>query len=289
MRLVVIGLIALVVVGYGGATTYLKVQEPSLVYKPGARNVDEPSAQFALAQHSVTFPSGDGTRLNAWIVPAAKTDSSGYWLLINHGNYGNIGYGERPEFYSYARDIGLNLFAFDYRGFGTSEGTPREQGVYADAEAAYRYLTDSLHVPPDRIVIFGHSLGSGVATELATRVPAAALVIEGAYTSVPDRGQELYPWLPVRLIASERFETISKIARVKVPKLLLHSPDDSIIPYAHGERLFAVAAHPKRFVPIKGGHIVAFRDDRAVYFGAIRSLVDSLKTVAMPMPYSEVR
>ena len=268
--------LALAVAGYGGAAAWLKVNETSLVFHPAERVVHAPPAGFALGQRSVSYPSADGTRLNAWVVPAARADSTGYWLLVCHGNYGNIGYGDRPRFYAYARDVGLNLLAFDYRGFGESGGAPDERGLYDDAEASYRYLTDSLHVPPGRIVLFGHSLGSGVAIELATRVAAAALVVEGAYTSVPDRGQELYPYLPVRLLAGQRFASIDKVGRIAMPKLFLHSPTDEIIPFTHGERLFAAAAAPKRFVAVKGGHMDAFREDRAVYFGAIRALVDAL-------------
>ena len=109
------------------------------------------------------------------------------------------------------RDLGINLFAFDYRGFGESSGTPDERGLYDDATASYQFLIRSLGVPPERIVLFGHSLGSGVAIELASRVPAAGLIVEGAYTSVVDRGQ------------------------------VLHSPEDMVIPYAHGRRLFDAA------------------------------------------------
>lgn len=168
------------------------------------------------------------------------------------------------------RSLGINLLAFDYRGFGASDGSPRESGLYEDALASYRYLTDSLRIPPSRIVIFGHSLGSGVAIDLATRVPAAALIVEGAYTSIPDRGQELYPYFPVRLIAAEQFASLAKIAKVTIPKLFLHSPADVVIPYEHGQRLFDEAREPKRFVTVKGGHITAFRDDSLTYFSAVR-------------------
>jgi fermentation-respiration switch protein FrsA (DUF1100 family) len=194
-------------------------------------------------------------------------------MLICHGNYGNIGYGQRPEYYSFARDLGLNLLAFDYRGYGESEGSPSEDGLYADALVSYRYLTDSLRIAPDRIILFGHSLGSGVAIDLATQVPAAALAVEGAYTSVPDRGQELYPWLPVKLVASQRFASIEKVGHVRLPKLFLHSPEDDIIPFAHGERLFAAAGEPKRLVRVAGGHMDAYKLDSATYFGALRELI----------------
>lgn len=262
-------------VGYGGSAAWLKINETALVYHPAARAVAEPAPGYELHQRAVSYRSGDGTRLSGWIVPARK-DSSGYWLLICHGNFGNIGFGQRPDFYARMRDVGLNLLAFDYRGFGASEGSPQEAGLYEDAVASYHYLTDSLHVPADRIILFGHSLGSGVAIETATRVPAAALIVEGAYTSVPDRGQELYPYFPVKLIASQRFASLEKIGRVQMPKLFLHSPEDAVIPFAHGQALFAAATEPKRFVSVKGGHEDAFSIDDAKYHDAIRELIAAL-------------
>ncbi|HEU4829620.1 MAG TPA: alpha/beta fold hydrolase [Gemmatimonadales bacterium] len=276
MRQLAVALIVFILAVWIGAVAVLKAGERSLVYFPGDRAVPEPHPSFALRHMAVEFPASDGVRLHAWIVPAAAADSSGFWLLIAHGNYGSIGFGDRPAFYAAARDIGLNLLAFDYRGFGRSGGRADEEGLYRDAEAAYRYLTDSLQVPPDRIVLFGHSLGTGVATELATRVPSAALVLEAAYTSLPDIGQAAYPWVPVGLLAGERFETIDRIGKVTVPKLLLHSPEDDIVPYAHGRRVYEAANGSKRFVTVRGGHAGAFSEDRETYFGAIRELVESL-------------
>lgn len=269
LRIIVVAL----VVGYASVVGATRAGEKRLVYHPANRTVQPPHPTLTLRHREVRYPSTDGTPLAAWIVPAATADSSGMWLLVCHGNYGNIGYGDRPEFYAFARDLGLNLLAFDYRGFGASGGSPDEEGLYQDALASWRYLTEALGVPPAQIVIFGHSLGSGVATDLATRVDAAALVLEGAYTSVVDRGAELYPFLPVRLIASQRFESITKIARVREPSLFLHSPEDDVIPFAHGERLHLAANQPKRFVPVRGGHMSAYSVDKATYFGAIASLV----------------
>jgi fermentation-respiration switch protein FrsA (DUF1100 family) len=282
LRRLVIGLVTAAALGYAGIIAYLMLAETSLVYLPAERPVAAPSPAFALRERAVRFAASDGTRLTAWIVPAATTDSSGMWLLICHGNYGNIGYGQRPEFYAFARDIGLNLFAFDYRGFGESEGVPTERGVYDDAESAYRFLRDSLAVPPEQIVVFGHSLGSGVAIELASRVPAAALVVEGAYTSIPDVGQRAYPYIPVKLVARNRFESIRKIGAVTVPKLFLHSPADGVIPLAFGRQLFDVAPPPKRFVEVDGGHENAYRIDRAAYFGAIAELVRGVGAAPVP-------
>ncbi|HEU5049662.1 MAG TPA: alpha/beta fold hydrolase [Gemmatimonadales bacterium] len=280
MRQFAIAALVVAAVVWIGVAALLKASERSLIYVPGDREVPEPHPSFALRHRSIEFLTADSVLLHAWIIPAAPAASAppaDFWLLIAHGNYGSIGFGERPEFYAAARDIGLNLLAFDYRGFGRSGGRPGEEGLYRDAEAAYRYLTDSLQVPPRRIVLFGHSLGTGVATELATRVPSAALVLEAAYTSIPDIGQAAYPWLPVKLLAGERFETIDRIGRVTVPKLLLHSPEDEIVPYEHGRRVYEAASGEKRFVTVRGGHAGAFSEDRETYFGAISELLKSLR------------
>jgi uncharacterized protein len=277
MKRLLLSVAILVALGYSGAIGALKVKEIDLVYHPEHRTVSPPAAEFALRERNVSYPSADGTRLTAWIIPAPVTDSAGLWMIICHGNLGNIGYGQRPEFYSYMRDLGLNLLAFDYRGYGASEGKPFEEGLYEDAQASYQYVRDSLGIHPEKIIIFGHSLGSGVAIDLASRVQAAALIVEGAYTGVVDRGQELYPWLPVRLVASERFPSIEKIGKVSMPKLFLHSPPDDVIPYAHGERLFAAAREPKTFISVEGGHQNAFSIDRAKYYGAIAEVVQAVR------------
>lgn len=266
-------LAALVILGYAGAIAYLMMNERRLIFRPAERRVATPDPRFALNERRVTYPSSDQVTLSAWVVPPAPARASGMWLLICHGNLGNIGFRQRPEFYARMRDLGVALLAFDYRGFGESTGAPEEAGLYADSNASYDYLTRTLGVPSDHVVIFGHSLGSGVAIELASRVPAAGLIVEGAYTSVVDRGQELYPWLPVRLVASQRFPSIARMPSIAMPTLFLHSPEDEVIPYAHGQRLFEAAREPKRFVSVKGGHEYAFRADAAVYYGAIAQLL----------------
>ncbi len=254
---------------YLGAVGYVKLNERTLIFRPGERRVSPSPSRFDLREKRVTYPSSDGVTLSAWVVPSAAPLPSDLWLLICHGNFGSVGHGGRPEFYASMRDLGINLLAFDYRGFGESDGAPDERGLYDDATASYRHLTGSLGVPPERIVLFGHSLGSGVAIELASRVPAAGLIVEGAYTSIVDRGQELYPFFPIALMATQRFPSLDRIQLIKMPKLFLHSPEDSVIPYAHGRRLFDTARDPKQFVDVRGGHDNAYRVDRSVYYGAI--------------------
>ena len=262
--------------GYAGAVGYLKLNERAFIFYPAERRVAAPASRFDLREKRVKYRSTDGVTLSAWIVPAAAAASSDTWLLICHGNLGSIGYGGRPEFYASMRDLGINLFAFDYRGFGESSGAPDERGLYDDATASYQYVIRSLGVPPEHLVLFGHSLGSGVAIELASRVAAAGLIVEGAYTSIVDRGQELYPLFPIRLIATQRFPSFDRIRLVDMPKLFLHSPDDAVIPYAHGRRLFEAARAPKRFVDVRGGHDDAYRIDKAVYYGAIAEFLQEM-------------
>jgi uncharacterized protein len=265
--------VIVICVAYIAAIIGVRLMERSLVYQPGPRPVDIPDAALALKQQEVTFHAADSTRLTAWIVPAANGGPDAPWVLISHGNYGNIGFGGRPQFYAWFRDLGVNLFAYDYRGFGASDGVPSEAGVYSDAAAAYRYLADSLHVPASRIILFGHSLGTGVTIELARHVAAAGLIVEDAYTSVVNRGQEAYPLLPIKLIAKSRFASIDKVGELRLPKLFLHARHDEVIPFEHGKQVFAAAAEPKEFVELNSGHADGYLTARATYYGSIDAFI----------------
>jgi len=255
----------------------LRLFEPRLIYFPGQqRSLVAPPARLDLAIERVEIPTGDGIKLVGWVIPA-PSDSSGLWLLICHGNAGNLSEFDRPVHYAGLHRLGLSLLAFDYRGYGESGGVPSEQGLYHDADAAYRYLRESRGVPADRIVVFGHSLGSAVAIDLASRVTVAGLIVEGAFTSAVDRGQELYPYIPVRRIARSRFGSLDKVAGIAVPKLFLHATRDEVIPLAHGRRLFDAAREPKTFVQLEGGHGDAFDVDSARYFGSIGEFLAKLR------------
>jgi fermentation-respiration switch protein FrsA (DUF1100 family) len=271
---VVLGLAVVALVGYLAVLLLLRLNETSLVYAPGPRALSPPPPQLGLHPETVEFPTEDGIRLVAWVMQSG--DTSGWWLLICHGNYGNLSDAGRPSHYAGLLGLGLNLLAFDYRGYGASGGQPSEEGLYRDAGAAWRYLTETRRVAPGRIVLFGHSLGSAVAVELATRVPAAGLIVEGALTSVVDRAQEAYPWVPVRWIARSRYPSLERIRRLTLPKLFLHAREDEVIPFAHGRRLYDAAPPPKTFVALGGGHGDAFERDSAGYFGAIRRFVGAL-------------
>jgi len=271
---------ALVVLGYGGAVAYLRLNETNLVYQPthlGGGAVKPLPDSLHLVSQRLALVSGDGTRLAGIVIPAA--DTSAQWVLYLHGNAGNVTSSLLPRFYSRVHALGLNIAAIDYRGYGDSERrTPGEAGVNADARALYEWMRTVNHIPSSRIIIYGHSLGSGPATDLALHAEAAGLILEGAFTSVPDRGAEVYPWLPVHWLATQRFANIDKIGFVALPKLLMHARDDSIIPYEHGLRLFEAASAPKQWVELKGGHLRAFLDDSAQFWGRVGEFAQRLRS-----------
>jgi fermentation-respiration switch protein FrsA (DUF1100 family) len=256
----------------------LRFSESRLIYFPGPeRRLLPPPTALGLLTERVEILTEDSVTLAGWIM-TAEPDSTGLWLLICHGNAGNLSEFDRPVHYVGLRRLGLNLLAFDYRGYGESGGAASEQGLYRDADAAYRYLREHRRVAADRIVVFGHSLGSAVAIDLASRAPSAGLIVEGALTSAIQRGQELYPYIPVRWIARSRFNSIDKISGITVPKLFLHATGDEVIPLAHGRKLFAAAAEPKTFVELQGGHGDAFDTDSARYFGSIAAFLLTLRS-----------
>lgn len=283
-------IMALVVLGYGGAAAYLRLNEINLVYEPrelGGGAVRPLPDSLRLASERLTLVSGDGTKLVGIIIPAA--DTAAQWLLYLHGNAGNVTSSLLPSFYARVHALGLSVAAIDYRGFGDSEARrPSETSVNADVRALYDWLRTVKHVPSSRIIIYGHSLGAGPATELALRSEASGLIIEGAFTSIPDRGAEIYPWLPVHWLATQRFANLDKIGHVAMPKLVMHARDDSIIPYAHGQRLFEAASAPKQWVELKGGHMRAFLDDSAHFWGQVgeftRRLRADLPVGESPLP-----
>lgn len=259
---------------YLGLLLLLRLAESRLIYFPGPqRALLPPDTALELPVQRVETLTEDGVKLVGWAIPA---DSQAPWLIICNGNSGNLSQFGRPVHYAGLYRLGLNLLTFDYRGYGESGGAPTESGLYRDAAAAYRYLREGRRIPAQRIVVFGHSLGSAVAVDLVARFPAAGLIVDGAFTSAVDRGQELFPYVPVRWVAGSRFGSLEKMAGLTIPKLFLHASADEVIPLAHGRRLFEAASPPKTFVELEGGHGDAFDVDSARYFGSIATFLASL-------------
>lgn len=225
--------------------------EHNQVYHPSVA-LEAEGSELGRPHEDVFFRSSDGVELNAWFFPA-KADSPRVHqvFLICHGNAGNISH--RLELYRTLLDLGAAVFAFDYRGYGRSRGRPHEEGTYLDAQAAYQWLRRK-GFAADAIFAYGESLGGGVATELCRREETGGLVLQGTFTSIPDIGSELFPWLPVRWLGRVRYDTRSKLPRLKIPILILHSRTDELIGFRHAESNFAAANEPKLFREIQGEH-----------------------------------
>jgi fermentation-respiration switch protein FrsA (DUF1100 family) len=193
------------------------------------------------------FTAQDGTALHGWYIPHSQSRAV---VLFLHGNAGNIA--GRAEFLRRLHNLRVSVLALDYRGYGRSEGSPTESGVIADGHAARAWLAAKTGTPEKELVLWGESLGSGVAIELAVE-GARGLILENAFTSLPDVAAHHYSWVPVRLVMRNRLRSIDKIAQFKGPLLQAHGESDSVIPYELGRRLFGAANEPKQFITIPNG------------------------------------
>jgi uncharacterized protein len=272
-----IGLGEAAVLGYAAVLLWFRLNENRLVFQPERGPLAPSPPRLALDSRDVALRTSDGLRLMARLIPPppAVSEATAGWILYFHGSSANVGSVGYNEAWSNFRRMGLGVLAVDYRGYGQSEGEPSEAGLYIDADAAYRYLTVEMGVPARRVLIYGFSLGSAVAIDLATRAPAAGLMVEGAVLSVPDRGAELYPFLPAHWLARNRFASVDKIARVTMPKLFIHARDDVDIPVTHGRRLYALARPPRTIQEVAGGHATAYKVDPA-FFHAVARFVAAL-------------
>lgn len=198
-----------------------------------------------------SFQAEDGTRLHGWFVHAVNPrNDSISTLLFFHGNAGNLSH--RITNITYLIQLGINVFIFDYRGYGKSEGKPDEEGLYMDAIAAYRYLISRDDVDTNRIVFFGRSIGGAVAVELAVKKPCEKLILESTFTSINDMTKEMFGGLPIHYVVHSKFDSLTKIGQIHIPLLSIHGTHDTIVPFEQGKRLFAAANEPKWFYEIEG-------------------------------------
>ena len=199
----------------------------SIIFQP-------PSPGYRDDASVLKLTSTDGARISAKYFPNANAT---FTLLFSHGNAEDIGYD--TSFLKAVHDAGFAVFAYDYQGYGTSDGRPSEEHVYEDNEAAYNFLTNELHVPPNRIIAWGRSLGAAAAVDLAARRPVAGLIMESAFTSA-FRVLTRFPLLPF-----DKYPNLNKIRSVHCPVLVVHGKSDRIISFYHGQTLYAAANEPK--------------------------------------------
>lgn len=239
-----------------------------LVYFPDKQLSNTPGA-LGLEYTSTSIPTSDGETLHGWWVPVA--DAKGTVLLF-HGNAGNISH--RINYLTMFSKLGYNTLLLDYRGYGQSSGKPSESGTYLDAQAAWRYLTETKGIAPERIVLFGESLGGAIAAWLAVKEKPGLLVLASAFTSVPELAAEFYPFLPVRWISQFNYNTLKTLQAVHCPVFIAHSPQDDIVPFHHGQRLFQAAHEPKQFLELEGSHNTGFIFMQPVWKKALGIFMD---------------
>lgn len=271
MGLILLYIAGALIIAYCGWALVLYFLQAMFLYQPVWDVLDTPS-KLGLDFEGVIFKTSDGLLLTGWYVPADKSDLT---ILFCQGNGGNVMH--RLDSIKIFHNLGLNCFIFDYRGYGSSQGKPSEEGTYLDAAAAYKWLTGRKEVSPDNTVIFGRSLGGSVATHLAANVGPRALVIESAFTSYVDMGKRFFPYMPVRWFARFSYRTIHYIRYVRCPVMVIHSRDDKVVPFEFGLKLYEAANEPKEFVEIVGSHNDGFLLSKAAYTKAWRNWLRFLK------------
>lgn len=247
------------ILGYLLILIILYFKQVSIIFYP-TKEIFQTPKDIGLDFEELALKTSDGVNISAWYIPAR--DERGAILMCN-GNAGNISY--RIDLIHIFNSLNLSILIFDYRGFGKSEGKPTEKGTYLDAEAAWDYLINIKHYPATKIILYGQSLGGAIAAEMALRHRPAALIIESGFKSAPELGSKFFPFIPVKLISRFHYSTIEKINKIDCPKLIIHSPDDEIVPYSHGTALFEKAREPKEFLKIKGDHNEGFLLSGKVY------------------------
>lgn len=266
LRFILISLVFIV-----GFAALIRLMENKMVFFP----TKYPGGFWQPEQFGVTasdhyFQTSDGVRLHAWLCEQPDTQAI---LLIMHGNAGNLSH--RVDWLRRLRDaVPADLFIFDYRGYGRSDGSPTEAGVYLDAQAAYAYVRDQLGRPAGQIFLHGRSLGGAIAVDLATQVPHAGLILESTFSSGQDMAKTMFGFIPVYLFTSIQFDAAAKIAECGTPKLFIHGRRDSIVPFSLGRKLYELAPEPKIFIELPNAdHNDVYVAGGARYYQGVRRFV----------------
>lgn len=255
--------------GIGVAWAFARYFEWKNVYYP-TRELSNSPSDLGLDFEEISFVSEDARLLHGWWIPCEGARGT---VLHCHGNAGNIS--SRIELAANLQRLSVNVFLFDYRGYGRSRGFPTERGTYADARAAFevaRARYGDSDSPP--VVVHGQSLGGAVAIQLALDKPVRGLIVESTFTSVADMARRLYPGWPLHRLVCFQYDNASKIARVSQPKLIAHSRTDELVPFEMGWRLYELAKEPKEFVTLIGRHNEAGWGTTPEYWGAVARFLD---------------
>jgi fermentation-respiration switch protein FrsA (DUF1100 family) len=240
--------------------------EQRFIFHP-EKEIFQTPADAGLPFDDVYFAAEDGIRLNGWYIPRADAEITFLWF---HGNAGNVSH-RVDNIRLVHEQLGVNIFIFDYRGYGRSEGTPSEPGTYRDGRAALRYLRERYGVAPSHLVLFGRSLGAAVAAQMATREEQLLLILESPFVSVPEMARVLLPPIGIARLLSTQYNVPEALRRIRTPVFVLHGDRDEVVPFNQGQRVFAAAREPKRFYAIGGaGHNDTYLAGGDDYFAALR-------------------
>jgi len=251
---------------YLGICGFLFIFQRTFQYPGDGTPVPLPASAARTGLRDIELRTEDGLSIRGWYIPGRRAGT----ILFFHGNGGHRGM--RLDWLEDLAALGPGAFLLDYRGYGGSEGSPTEEGLYRDAEAAIAWVRANA---PGPLIFLGESLGTGVAVEMAARHDPAGLVLHAGFTSTVDVAQGHFFFVPVRWILLDRYESAAKIGAVRAPKLFFHGREDVVVPYRHGEALFAAASEPKRWVEIPGaGHEDLHLVDPQLYYGALREFID---------------
>lgn len=263
-------LAAVVITLYTLALSVLVVFQRNLLY-PAPQAFRETPASRNLDYEEVNLDPGFDETTHGWFIPAKEAKGV---VIYSHGNGDNVGSSMDEAAFLHKQGYGVMLY--DYGGYGLSSGSPTEKRNYADIRAAWKYLTETRGIPADRIVLFGISLGGGMSTQLAQEVDAAALVLEGTFTTIPDTAHSHFPLLNFDKIMFDQYRNVEKIATVGEPVLILHSKTDKTVPFELGKRLYEAAQEPRKFVELKMGHAKGIKQESETYAKAWEEFINPL-------------
>lgn len=251
----------------------LRYIESRSVFYPTRDMPDFPTLG-GLPYEDVYFQTSDHLTLNGWFI---KSEEARATMLAFHGNAGNLSH--RLEKIHLFHELGVNVFIIDYRGYGKSQGRPSEEGIYKDALAAYDYLLSRNDIDKNKLIFYGDSLGGVVAVDLATKQPAACLIVDSSFSSIADVSRTVFPFVPGFVLA-HKMDSVSKVKNISIPKLFIHSINDEIIPFALGKKLFDAAREPKEFLQIRGGHNTNHIDSKELHLKELKRFLNKLDLVS---------
>ncbi|MFC2091666.1 alpha/beta hydrolase [Elusimicrobiota bacterium] len=242
--------------------------QDNFIYFP----VNEPAitpSDIGLEYEHVELTTSDGLKLSGWYIPC----SNGlYTILFCHGNAGNISH--RMEYVNFFYNLGYSTFIFDYRGYGSSQGKPSEDGLYTDGETALAYLTVQRNIPLNKIILFGRSLGSCIAARLGADNQVKHLILESAFSSIRDLAKDHYPFFPSGFLLRSLYPTADYLEKVSSPVLIMHSSDDEIIDFSHARVLFEKVKRNAELVKLKGTHNQVLTESFSLYFQALSKITN---------------